>query len=256
MKTKLTIIIVLLSIYIGCNQNDSSELETQQVDLEESDHLKLEKANDSWTIRKFIETHPESELFDSAIIKYFRLYEKHLSSGAVLPPWHCDRSCRSVLVDEYGQVLYDGTLVHIDSIPSLAYELLLNKDTSENSTEFRQFADSTGTIRYYSKGHFELIFTPDSAPNLQTVVFNLREGINRYKSDLAIAWYGSRLEKINNSERQIIDSLFAARIVFTNFMDITDPPPPPSDTSFRILDIIDENDYNEEKKQKTSPNNK
>jgi hypothetical protein len=66
---------------------------------------------------------------------------------------------------------------------------------------------------------------------------------------LAIAWYGSRLEKLNNSERQIIDSLFATRIVFTNFIDITDPPPPPSDTSFRILDFIDENDYNEEKKK-------
>lgn len=128
-------------------------------------------------------------------------------------------------IEPNGKVLLDGAYIESNSIKLIAYQFILSDPGDLNLPHFKEFIGKDGTVGNYSNAHFEITVHPDSMSNLQNLVIKLRESFANYKIQLSKNWYNLPYVQLNNERKNELDSLFANRLIFTEYFERPLPKP-------------------------------
>lgn len=223
--------VIFLSSLGSCNNNFQETTTEHKIDSIQSNIWAQTRdtrdTRDFIQIKKYIESYPETEHFDSAISLYFEL-QRQLFDSVGIPIWHCWRNCASISIDSSGIIQFEDQEIHLKSIRQKALDFISNKDTSEFGPEFKEYVDSEGSRHYYTKGHFSITTTENAKRELQGVIIELRSAISDYKSNLSFEWYKTDYQKLPKEQQAYLDSLFQTRLVIWDFIKIPEPPKPPN----------------------------
>lgn len=220
--------VIFLASLLSCNNDvpkTTSELKTDSI--QSNIWAQTRDTKDFIQIKKYIESYPETEHFDSAITLYFEL-QRQLFDSVGLPIWHCWRNCASIKIDSNSTIQFEDQDIQLNAIRGKALDFISNRDTSELGPEFKEFVDSEGSGHYYSKGHFSITTSENAKRELQQVIIELRSAISDYKRSLSQDWYNSAYQKLTMDQQTELDSLFQIRLIIWDFIKIPEPPKPPN----------------------------
>lgn len=213
-------IITSLHLLVACNSNSIEAEETPQDPVEDL-WLEVSNSKDHWDYVRFLNLHPESEHFDSALVRFLH-YEGKTWEKNGPPVWDCLSNCAVVFSHNSDTILFEHEITSLDSLRKRAFAFISDTGGIGATSDIVKINDKGGHIRTISKGVFYLL-PSDSLKNLQRVTMALTFAIRDYKKMLAESWHG----KADFNEMQNLDSIFAFRILFG--LDFPEPLPPPAD---------------------------
>jgi hypothetical protein len=219
MKLKVLSFLIPLVLLVSCKTNKNDDKEAW-VGIENSS---------SWLdFSGFIQTHPQSEYFDTALKSYFYHRQKYWDSIPP-PPVCCLRNCAKIKVKNQN-IIFELDEILIDSLQKQALGFIENKSRTFDGPSVKEIelAEGNNKAKFLSKGTFEISYHPSSLKNkeeLQEVVIEVCKAIEDYKKQLAVDWFDTRLDELSLERRKLMDSLLAHRLVF--YETIFDVPPPP-----------------------------
>ena len=227
-------ILLIALIFTQCT------LESPSKDLE--DWKQVRDSKDFWDFAAFIQKHPESVYFDSALTRYFIVQnEQWEEEGASM--FCCKRNCAKIELANDGMILFDAEFTSIDSLRNQSFRFILNehKDFDKPESEAITIPEMgvEGTI---NRGLFE-IYVNNNAPRaiLKKAISKISEGIEDYKNQLALQWYGMDYLRLAPRKKAAIDSLNSNRLMFWDFGGDSIPQPPPIPENIEeIIEIIED----------------
>ncbi len=216
-------IITSLHLLVACNSNSTEAVETPQDPVEDL-WLEVSNSTDHWEYLIFLNLHPESDHFDTALARFFYYQNRYFDEHGV-PPWHPKNNGFTISLLEGDSLLGDAELFSRDSLQHIAYNFLLKSGSSHDFPDLMPFMDFRGQEREISKGVF-LVWV-DSMDRAQPIIVELKTAWDRYKDYLSQYWY-NKLSVIDSDKlREDLDSAFMRRVYFYEGQKRLVPPPPP-----------------------------
>jgi len=217
--------LLLLLFFCGCAYESPSTSD------QSPNQLPILQSNDFLEVAKYLEAHPNTEHFNALVHRYFALLDTTYANDAV-PRWRCGIFCKQLMLHQNGVILFDDTIIPLDSVADRALRFLAQPEI-ENQNPYAVSRNG----KPYSKAHFELVCTPDSAPNFQGVFVALRNAITSHKQQYIKTWNSSTNPPVAQQE---FDKLFARRIVLSKPYAIPPTSPPPVKTPIILLEEANE----------------
>jgi hypothetical protein len=207
----LLLFISLLFLY--CTSPKSNE-DSDTVHKDHIDWIALKHSQDFNDLALFLEQHPSSKYFDSALVKFLN----HINNSYdALPPWHCGSSCRDVILSEGNRIQFSGSVISVDSLASLTLHFL-----SDQTIPTREIEVDLALPLSISKAHLAVTYDSASVHLIQPVFIEIRKAVELHKQNLAAELNAKSLEV----DSLLIDSLFNRRIVLFEMIPVPEPPPP------------------------------
>ncbi|MEO1485795.1 MAG: hypothetical protein AAFU57_08610 [Bacteroidota bacterium] len=199
-------------------------LQCRKVDISKEDWLKTKESRHYDDYARFIQKHPKSVYFESALSEYFFLHDS-IADNLI-----CCRYNASISVIDGKQLLFDEEIKMTDSLRIYSFEYLKNGKPGIPSLQRQVRIPETELNDSISKGHFDIIIyeKPLSVNVLQSMILEISNGINDYKEYLAESWYNKRYADLSVSKKKALDKLNDRRLMFFDFsgMDVKRGQPP------------------------------
>lgn len=228
MKPMLYIVAVLL--FYACKQ----EVKEITVDQAEVEWEKVKDTTDHHALLVYLNKHPESKYFDTAISRYLNYYDRYLAENEV--PISCCFDCKTIYVNDEKEIMFSSNIIPLDSVKIYTFNYFYIDD-EYTFPSYKKFNDEYNKL--YRSEIIRFNFNPLYPNNIQQCFIEVRKGIVQYRDSLINRWYNKGYYDLDSLSKVNINRIFDIRIRPEKHRPIPPPPPPPP-TAPEVLNIVEE----------------